>query len=153
MCNLIEELSNQADLENDPRWMSSTNEIKTLLLMLDITHGDWVILVKAKAGSVMPVHYHPKPLYVFTVYGHWYYPEHKWHAKTGHFLYEVPGELHTPTFIEDTLLYSVVTGPIIYPGKNSEADKITDVYTHFNALRQHYQRIGLGEDEIKKIIR
>lgn len=26
MCNMIEELSNQVDLENDVRWMSSSNE-------------------------------------------------------------------------------------------------------------------------------
>lgn len=149
---MVEELNNQADLDNDPRWMKN-NDIAALPMMLDVTHGSWVILVKVKAGGIMPAHYHTKPLYVFTVYGHWHYPEHNWHAKAGHFLYEVPGELHTPNFIEDTLLYSVVTGPIIYPGKNGEPDIITDVYTHVNAVRKHYQSIGLTEDDFKKIIR
>lgn len=154
MCNMIEELSNQVDLEADQRWMNFSDSVSVLPVMLDVTHGGWVILVKAKKGSAMPTHYHPKPLYVFTVYGHWHYPEHEhWQAKTGHFLYEVPGELHTPTFIENTLLYSVVTGPIIYPGKNGEADKMTDVYTHVNAVRKHYQTIGLSENDFKKIIR
>ena len=112
MCNMIEELSNQVDLENDLRWMASNDRLAALPVMLDVTHGSWVVLVKAKSGGAMPTHYHTKPLYVFTAYGHWHYPEHSWQAKTGHFLFEVPGELHTPTFIEDTLLYSVVTGPL-----------------------------------------
>lgn len=154
MCNMIEELSNQVDLEHDLRWMVIDNKISTLPAMLDVTHGSWVVLVKAKSGGAMPTHYHTKPLYVFTVYGRWHYPEHShWQAKTGHFLFEVPGELHTPTFIDDTLLYSVVTGPIVYPGKQGEADKITDVYVHVNAVRQHYQTIGLSESDFKKIIR
>jgi 2,4'-dihydroxyacetophenone dioxygenase len=153
MCNMIEELSNQVDLENDPRWMSGDNGIAALPVMLDVAHGSWVVLVKAKANSAMATHYHTKPLYVFTVYGHWHYPEHRWQARAGHFLYEVPGELHTPTFLEDTLLYSVVTGPIVYPGKSGEEATITDVYTHVNAVRKHYQSIGLGEEELKMIIR
>ena len=153
MCNLISELNNQIDLENDPRWMPSGNNISALIMMLDVTSGSWVVLVKAKAGSIMATHYHTKPLYVFTVYGHWYYPEHDWQAKTGHFLYEVPGELHTPHFIEDTLLYSVVTGPIVYPSKNGEPDQITDVYTHLHTVKKHYETIGLKESVLKKIIR
>lgn len=153
MCNMIEELSNQVDLENDPRWMTSDNQIAALPVMLDVTHGSWVVLVKAKAGSAMPMHYHTKPLYVFTIYGHWHYPEHPWQAKAGHFLYEVPGELHTPIFLKDTLLYTVATGPIIYLGKNGEVDTITDVYAHVKAVREHYQKIGLSEDDFKKIIR
>lgn len=153
MCNRIDELSNQVDLNNDTRWMTVDNNISALPVMLDLTHGSWVLFVKAKAHSKMLTHYHTKPLYVLTVYGHWHYPEHSWEAKTGHFLFEVPGELHTPTFIEDTLLYSVVTGPIIYPGKNGEKDIITDVYTHVNAVQQHYKNIGLSDKEFRDIIR
>lgn len=153
MCNIVDELNNQVNLDNDPRWMAMDSNISLLPVMLDVTHGSWVLFVKAKANSKMATHYHTKPLYVLTVYGHWRYPEHNWEAKTGHFLFEVPGELHTPTFIEDTLLYSVVTGPIIYPGQNGNKDTITDVYAHVNAVREHYKKIGLTEDEFKKIIR
>lgn len=153
MCNIIEELSNQVDLSNDPRWMTNDDGISALPVMLNVTDGSWAVLVKAKAKSIMLTHYHTKPLYVFTVYGHWHYPEHNWHARTGHFLYEVPGELHTPNFIEDTLLYSVVTGPIIYPGNLGERDTVVDVYAHLKAVKQHYQNIGLDESDLKKIIR
>ena len=153
MCNMIDELSNQVDLDQDARWMMVDHNISALPVMLDVTHGSWVLFLKAKANCSMRTHYHTKPLYVLTVYGHWHYPEHDWEAKAGHFLFEVPGELHTPTFIEDTLLYSVVTGPIIYPGKNDEKDLITDVYTHVNAVKTHYKTIGLDEDEFRKIIR
>lgn len=153
MCNMIDELNNQVNLDDDPRWMATDDKISTLPVMLDVTHGSWVVFVKAKAHAKMLTHYHTKPLYVLTIYGHWYYPEHAWKARSGHFLFEVPGELHTPTFIEDTLLYSVVTGPIIYPGKNGERDIITDVYTHVKSVRQHYKRIGLDENEFRKIIR
>jgi len=41
MCNIIEELSNQVDLKNDPRWMSSSDAIAVLPVMLDVTHGSW----------------------------------------------------------------------------------------------------------------
>lgn len=153
MCNMINELTNQVDLENDQRWMNGGNGISVLPVMLNVTDGSWAIFIKAKANTAMATHYHTKPLFIFTAYGHWYYPEHNWEARTGHFLYEVPGELHTPTFVENTLLYSVVTGPIIYPGKEGEKDKMTDVYTHINAVRQHYLDIGLGEDALRKITR
>jgi len=153
MCNMVAELSNQVDLDNDPRWMSKDGSIAALLVMLDVTHGSWAVLVKAKAGSKMPMHYHTKPLYVFTVYGHWHYPEHDWEAKIGHFLYEAPGELHTPTFVEDTLLYSLVSGPIIYPNQEDGTNLVTDVYSHVKAVRAHYNTIGLGEDELNRIIR
>ncbi len=153
MCNIIEELSNQVDLDNDQRWMSAGNDILALPVMLNVTDGSWAVLIKAKANTSMATHYHTKPLFVFTVYGHWHYPEHSWEAKTGHFLYEVPGELHTPTFMQDTLLYSVVTGPIIYPGKAGEKDGVVDIYTHVNSVKQHYENIGLDENELKKIIR
>jgi 2,4'-dihydroxyacetophenone dioxygenase len=153
MQNTIDELSNQVNIENDPRWIGQGN-IQYLLLMLDVTHGGWVILVKAKAGSKMPVHYHPNGLYVFTISGHWYYPEHNWKAKVGHFLYEAPGEMHTPTFIEDTLLYSVIpAGPIIYLDSNGKVESITDVHTHLAAVREHYQKIGLEEKDVQQIIR
>ena len=73
MCNLIEEISNQVDLDNDNRWMERRDGISALPVMLDVTHGNWAMMVKAKAGSKMPTHYHTKPLYVFTVYGHWHF--------------------------------------------------------------------------------
>ncbi len=153
MQNTINELSNQVDIENDKRWIGQ-KEVKCLHLMLDVSHGGWVILVKAKAGSKMPTHYHPNGLYVFTVSGHWHYPEHDWEAKTGHFLYEAPGEMHTPTFIEDTLLYSVIpAGPIIYVNPCGQIDSITDVHTHLAAVREHYKKIGLTEQDIQQIIR
>lgn len=153
MRNTINELSNQVDIENDNRWMGQEN-IKSLPLMLDVTHGGWVILIKIKAGSKLSTHYHPNGLYVFTISGHWYYPEHNWEAKAGHFLYEAPGELHTPTFIEDTLLYSVIpAGPIIYLNSSGEIESITDVHTHLAAVREHYKKIGLTEKDIQQIIR
>ena len=92
-------------------------------------------------------------LYVFTIYGRWHYPEHEWYATAGHFLYEVPGELHTPTFIEDTLLYSVVKGPIFYVDEEHQFEKFNDVYTHLHAVREHYKKIGLTEADVQKIIR
>jgi 2,4'-dihydroxyacetophenone dioxygenase len=153
MRNSVSELSNQADLENDKRWMGE-GDVKLLPLMLDVTHGGWAILVKAKAGSKMPTHYHPNGLYVFTVAGHWFYPEHNWEAKTGHFLYEAPGELHTPTFVTDTLLYSVIpAGPIIYVNAQKQIESITDVHSHLAAVREHYQKIGLTEEDVQKIVR
>ena len=69
MCNIIEELSNQVDLDNDQRWMVSDNGILALPVMLNVTDGSWAVLVKAKAKTAMATHYHTKPLYIFTVYG------------------------------------------------------------------------------------
>lgn len=153
MRNSISELSNQADLKNDKRWMGSES-IQTLPLMLDVSHGGWVILVKAKAGAIMPTHYHANGLYVFTISGHWRYPEHSWEARAGHFLYEAPGELHTPTFIEDTMLYSVIpAGPIVYVDSNKQIESFTDVHTHLIAVQEHYKKIGLTDEDVKKILR
>lgn len=155
MQNLVSELQNQADLDNDPRWMPVADGIEALHLMLDLTHGSWAILVKAKAGVKMQTHYHPTGgPYVFTVKGRWHYSEHDWEASTGHFLYESPGELHTPVFLEDTILYSVFTsGIILYVDNNHEVERITDVYTHYHAAKAHYQKIGLSPEDLTKIVR
>jgi 2,4'-dihydroxyacetophenone dioxygenase len=153
MCNLIKELNNQVDLENDKRWMQSHEGIQTLPVLLNVSEGSWVILVKVKANTTMAQHYHASPMYVFTVYGHWHYLEYDWEATTGHFLCEMPGEFHTPHFIEDTLLYSVVSGPIIYPKEDSDEVIVTDVYTHVNSVKKHYAEVGIGEDELNKILR
>jgi quercetin dioxygenase-like cupin family protein len=153
MRNSIAELSNQVDLAQDKLWMGD-EDIQILLLMLDVTHGGWVTLVKAKAGAKMGTHYHTNGLYVFTVYGHWHYPEHDWQAKTGHFLYEAPGELHTPTFIEDTMLYTVIpAGPVIYVDTSGQIKVFNDVHTHLAAVREHYRKIGLTEKDVQKILR
>jgi hypothetical protein len=154
MRNVITELNNQVDLENDKRWMHAAEGLQYLPVMLDVSHGGWVILVKAKAGTKIASHYHTNGLYVFTVSGRWHYPEHDWEAKTGHFLYEAPGELHTPTFLEDTILYSVIpAGPIILVNTKKEIESITDVFTHLGAVRAHYKKIGLTEEDVQKIIR
>ncbi len=153
MCNITKELNNQVDLDNDQRWMNDGKGISALPVMLNVTDGSWAVLVKTKANTTMATHYHTKPLFIFTVYGHWHYPEHDWETKAGHFLYEVPGELHTPTFIQDTLLYSVVTGPIIYPQGENKKDIVMDIYSHVNSVKEYYAKIGLGENELKKIMR
>tara|TARA_R110002167_G_scaffold261354_1_gene467920 strand:- start:1978 stop:2163 length:186 start_codon:yes stop_codon:yes gene_type:complete len=61
--------------------------------------------------------------------------------------------LHTPKFIEDTLLYSVVSGPIIYTNKEGEPEVITDVHSHVAAVTEHYKKIGLGKADLMEIIR
>lgn len=59
-----------------------------------------------------------------------------------------------PTFIEDTLLYSVISaGPIIYLNSSGQIEPITDVHTHLAAVREHYKKIGLTEKDIQQIIR
>ena len=53
MCNMIDALNNQVDLENDPRWIKSREGISALPVMLNVTDGSWTIFVKAKAGTAM----------------------------------------------------------------------------------------------------
>lgn len=154
MQNSMAEISNQVDLENDIRWMGE-GDIQALLLMLNVSQGGWAVLVKARAGSTMPTHYHTDGLYVFTVYGHWHYPEHSdWQAKTGHFLFESPGELHTPTFIEDTMLYSIIPGgALLYPNEKGMIEGMSDVHSHLRNVRVHYEQVGLTEADVQKIMR
>ena len=57
MQNVVSELSNQVELDNDKRWME-TGDIKVLPLMLEVSQGSWVILIKAKAGSKLQTYYH-----------------------------------------------------------------------------------------------
>jgi len=153
MQNMINEISNQVDIENDKRWME-VKDVELLPVMLDVTHGGWVTFLRAKAGTTLLTHYHVNGLYVFTISGHWRYSEHDWEARDGHFLYEAPGEKHTLTFIEDTMFFSVIpAGPIIYLDGSGEIAALTDVFTHLTSVRKHYKEIGLTEEDVKKIIR
>ena len=48
MCNMIDELENQVNLDNDPRWMAMDDNISLLPVMLDVTHGSWVLFIHSK---------------------------------------------------------------------------------------------------------
>ena len=64
-------------------------------LILKVTEGYYVNLLRVRASGVLSRHRHSGPVHAFTLRGEWHYLEHDWIARTGDYVFEPPGETHT----------------------------------------------------------
>ncbi len=69
------------DVYSKPVWISPTLNM-------------WADVLLAKP-CIVNRHYHPKPIWAYTISGKWAYLEHEWTATAGDFIFETPGESHT----------------------------------------------------------
>jgi quercetin dioxygenase-like cupin family protein len=64
-------------------------------LILNVTEGYYVNLLRVRASGVLSRHRHSGPVHAFTLRGEWHYLEHDWIVRTGDYVFEPPGETHT----------------------------------------------------------
>ena len=101
-------------------------------------------------------HYHPQPVFAYTISGKWGYLEHDWVATAGDWVYEAPGESHTLVAHEYTEPMKVtfnVTGPLIWLDENGEPGGTFDVFDYLAICREHYDKVGIGSAVIDGLIR
>jgi 2,4'-dihydroxyacetophenone dioxygenase len=125
-------------------------------LMLSRSQNRWCAPLVAKRAGFINRHYHPQQVFTFTVSGKWGYLEHDWVATAGDFVYEPPGESHTLVAYETdepTVIYSDVTGPLIWLDEQGEPDGYFDVFTFIEMAEAHYEKIGLGANYVEQFFR
>lgn len=145
-----------AGLEDDNLWVPQAPDVWFKPLMLNVSDGYFVNLLRVRKTGVLSVHRHSGPVHAFVLRGRWYYLEHDWIAEEGSYAFEAPGEIHTLYVPEDTkemITAFHASGTYVYLDGEGNAIGYEDVFTKIEHCRLHYESIGLGADHVKKFIR
>ena len=116
----------------------------------------WADVLWARSAGLVNRHYHPQPVFAYTISGKWGYLEHDWVATAGDWVYEAPGESHTLVAHEHSEPMKVtfnVTGPLIWLDENGDPDGTFDVFDYITLCREHYDKVGIGSAYIDNLIR
>lgn len=127
------------DLEADDRlWVQQSADVAFRPLLLSVTHGYFVNLLRVRRSGVLSRHRHAGPVHSFTLRGRWHYLEHDWFAEQGGYAFEPPGETHTlvvPEGIDEMITLFHVTGGYVYVDPDGCATGYEDVSTKLAAAR------------------
>lgn len=142
--------------EDDRVWVPQAPQVWFRPLMLNTVNGGWVNLLKVTKAGVLSRHRHPAPVHGYVIKGSWHYREHDWVARAGSYVYEPPGETHTLIVdedVEEMITFFNISGAMIYVDDEDRQIGYEDVHTKIAMCREHYRKVGLGEDYIRQFIR
>lgn len=143
-------------LEDDTLWVPVTGSVSFKPLLLSVTGGYYINLLRVRQAGVLSRHRHTGGVHAIVLKGRWYYLEHDWVASEGSFAYEPPGETHTlfvPEDVEEMITWFHVQGGYTYVDPQGVAVGYEDVFTKLEAARKHYKELGLPDDYIEQFIR
>jgi len=145
------------DLDADEHlWVPQAERVYFKPLLLSVTEGYFVNLLRVTKTGVLSRHRHSGPVHAVTLRGRWHYLEHDWVAEQGGYSFEPPGETHTlvvPDGVDEMITLFHVTGAYIYVEPDGRAVGYEDVFTKLEAARRYYDEIGLGADYVERFIR
>lgn len=143
-------------LADDNLWVPVTDSVSFKPLLLSVSGGYYVNLLRVRRSGVLSRHRHTGGVHALVLKGRWYYLEHDWIAEEGSFAFEPPGETHTlfvPEGVDEMITWFHVQGGYTYVDPQGNAVGYEDVFTKLEAARKHYKEIGLADDYIEKFIR
>ena len=143
-------------LKDDEMWVPQSEGVAMKPILLNVTQGYYVNLLRVRKSGVLSCHRHVGPVHAFVLKGHWHYLEHDWTAEEGGYAFEPPGEIHTlyvPPEVPEMITLFHVTGGYVYIDANGNATGFEDVFTKIEHCRAHYESLGLGADYVKRFIR
>lgn len=145
------------DLDADEQlWVTQSPGVSFRPLLLSVTQGYFVNLLRVRRSGVLSRHRHAGPVHSFTLRGRWHYLEHDWWAEEGSYAFEPPGETHTlvvPDGTSEMITLFHVTGAYVYVDPHGVATGYEDVFTKLEAARRHYEALGLGADHAEQFLR
>lgn len=148
-------LSRVADV--DERYFVPFSEtVSSRPLWISPTQNRWCDILMAREAGLVNRHYHPHEVFAYTISGQWAYLEHDWVARAGDFVYETPGESHTLVAYEagePMRVFFIVTGPLIWLDENGDSAGHFDVHDYIAMCRDHYEKAGLGRQQVDKLFR
>lgn len=149
--------SGALDLDSDEQdWVFQSPDVTFKPLVLNVTEGYYVNLLRVRASGVLSRHRHSGPVHALTLRGEWHYLEHDWIAKEGDYVFEPPGETHTlvvPDHVTEMITLFHVTAGYTYVDPTGNALGYEDVFTKLASARAHYERLGLGADQVNRYVR
>ena len=143
--------------EDDNRlWVPQTDNVYFRSLCLNVSQGYWMNLLKVTKSGVLSRHRHPNAVHGFVLKGRWQYLEHGWVAEEGSYVFEPPCETHTlvvPDDVDEMITYFQVNGIMYYVDPHGEHLGYEDVFTKIDMCRSHFEKVGLGADNVDQFIR
>jgi 2,4'-dihydroxyacetophenone dioxygenase len=143
--------------DDDERfYVPLTPTVSSRPLLIMPSQNRWCDVLLAKGAGLVNRHYHPHPVFAYTISGKWSYLEHDWIATAGDFVYEAPGEAHTLVAHESSEPMKVhfnVTGPLIWLDEHGEPAGTFDVFDYIRLCKAHYDAAGIGAAFIDQLIR
>ena len=141
---------------DDRIWVPQAPDVWFRPMLLSVSQGYWVNLLKVTHAGVLSRHRHTNPVHGYVLKGRWHYLEHDWVAEEGGYVYEPPGETHTlvvPEGVEEMITLFQVNGIMLYVDPDGNAQGYEDVFTKIEMCRRHYAANGLGAAYVDKFIR
>ena len=78
--------------EGDERyWVPISETVSSKPVWISPSKNMWADVLMSKSAGLVNRHYHPHPIWAYTISGKWAYLEHDWTATAGDFVYETPG--------------------------------------------------------------
>ena len=100
---------------------------KLKVIHVDVNAGLWIVENIFQAGYDVQKHKHTGPVYAYTVSGAWKYHEYEYVNRSGSFLYEPAGSVHSLTAVEDnTQVWFQIYGANLNLDADGNVESITD---------------------------
>lgn len=143
-------------LKDDELWVPQNDRVSFKPVLFNTGAGYFLNLLRVRQSGVVSVHQHSGPVHGFVLKGRWYYLEHDWEVEAGGYVFEAPGEIHTlyvPDDVPEMITLFHATGSYAYMDEKGNVVGSEDVFSKIERARQHYEKIGLGSDYVKRFIR
>ena len=121
-------------------------EVYSKPVWISPTLNMWADVLMAKKPCIVNRHYHPKPIWAYTISGKWAYLEHEWTATAGDFIFETPGESHTlvTEHPDGVKLFGWMEGPIEFYDENAVLVETADVWWMMNHYEEYCKEQGIA---------
>ena len=141
---------------NPESWIPQAENVWFRPLLLNVSAGYYVNLLKVRKSGILSRHRHSGPVHAFTLRGEWHYLEHDWVARPGDYAFEPPGETHTlvvPEGVEEMVTLFHVTGGYTYVDPEGNALGYEDVFTKLDKVIEHFDACGLDRSGVDALLR
>lgn len=100
---------------------------KMKVIQVDVAEGLWIVENIFQAGYAVQTHRHTGPVYGYTTSGAWRYREYDYVNRSGSFLFEPAGSVHTLECIEnDTQVWFQMYGVNLNLGPDGNIESVFD---------------------------
>ncbi len=140
----------------EQEWVPQTDTVSFKPLVLNVSQGYYVNLLRVKGAGVLSRHRHPGPVHGLVLRGSWRYLEHDWVAEEGSYVFEPPGETHTlvvPTGVTEMITMFNVTGALLYCDEFGAVTHAEDVFDKLAMAKTPYESIGWGAGYVDRFVR
>jgi 2,4'-dihydroxyacetophenone dioxygenase len=119
------------------------------VLRVDAGEGLWIVENVFQSGFDVQTHRHTGPVFGYTTSGAWKYKEYDYVNRSGSFLYEPAGSVHTLTVLEDdTRAWFHMYGANLNLREDGTVDSITDGATTLAAYYALCEMQGLPRPNV-----